>query len=124
MKTLFISDLHLDAQHPEITAQFLQFLDGEAREAAALYILGDLFEVWIGDDDPDPDKQRVIAALKALTASGVPCYLMTVQHDVPPKSWPGASSATRAGPTAEALAPLRRRAPNQSLLDHRPAHQR
>jgi UDP-2,3-diacylglucosamine hydrolase len=81
MKTLFISDLHLDAQHPEITAQFLQFLDGEAREAAALYILGDLFEVWIGDDDPDPDKQRVIAALKALTASGVPCYVMHGNRD-------------------------------------------
>jgi UDP-2,3-diacylglucosamine hydrolase len=81
MKTLFVSDLHLDAQHPEITGQFLQFLAGEAREAAALYILGDLFEVWIGDDDPDPEKQRVIAALKALTSAGVPCYVMHGNRD-------------------------------------------
>ena len=55
MTTLFVSDLHLDAEHPEITRQFLAFLEGEAREAQALYILGDLFEVWIGDDDPDPE---------------------------------------------------------------------
>jgi UDP-2,3-diacylglucosamine hydrolase len=81
MQTLFVSDLHLDAQHPEIARQFLQFLEGEAREAAALYILGDLFEVWIGDDDPEPEKQRVIAALKALTASGVPCYVMHGNRD-------------------------------------------
>ncbi len=59
----------------------MEFLAGEAREAAALYILGDLFEVWIGDDDPDPEKQRVIAALKALTAAGVPCYVMHGNRD-------------------------------------------
>jgi UDP-2,3-diacylglucosamine hydrolase len=74
--TLFISDLHLDGERPDITAQFLDFLDHEARNAAALYILGDLFEAWIGDDDPDADKQRVIAALKSLTSSGVPvCFI-------------------------------------------------
>jgi UDP-2,3-diacylglucosamine hydrolase len=74
--TLFISDLHLDGERPDITAQFLEFLEREARQAAALYILGDLFEAWIGDDDPDPDKQRVIAALKSLTGSGVPvCFI-------------------------------------------------
>ena len=60
MTTLFISDLHLDGARPDITAQFLDFLDREARRAQALYILGDLFEAWIGDDDPDPDKRRVI----------------------------------------------------------------
>ena len=49
MATLFISDLHLDAQHPEITRQFLDFLAHQAPSAEALYILGDLFEVWIGD---------------------------------------------------------------------------
>ncbi|HKE43781.1 MAG TPA: UDP-2,3-diacylglucosamine diphosphatase [Steroidobacteraceae bacterium] len=81
MSTLFVSDLHLDAQHPEITSQFLEFLSGEARQAQALYILGDLFEVWIGDDDPEPEKRRVIAALRALTASGVPCYVMHGNRD-------------------------------------------
>ena len=54
MKTFLVSDLHLDAAHPEIAEQFLAFLAGEARSADALYILGDLFEAWLGDDDPDP----------------------------------------------------------------------
>jgi UDP-2,3-diacylglucosamine hydrolase len=81
MTTLFVSDLHLDAQHPEITRQFLEFLDGEARQAESLYILGDLFEVWIGDDDPDPEKRRVLTGLKALTDSGVPCYVMHGNRD-------------------------------------------
>ena len=51
MATLFISDLHLEADRPEIGEQFLDFLDEEAADAEALYILGDLFEAWIGDDD-------------------------------------------------------------------------
>ena len=67
--TLFISDLHLDGERPDITAQFLDFLNREARQAAALYILGDLFEAWIGDDDPDADKRRVIDALKSRMGS-------------------------------------------------------
>lgn len=54
MATLFIADLHLCAEEPAITAGFLRFLAGEARKADALYILGDLFEAWIGDDDPNP----------------------------------------------------------------------
>src|SRR5690606_24365510 len=52
MATLFVSDLHLDPARPEITALFLRFLRGEAAGADALYILGDLFEAWVGDDDP------------------------------------------------------------------------
>ncbi len=52
MATLFIADLHLQTEEPAITAGFLRFLHGEARQADALYILGDLFEAWIGDDDP------------------------------------------------------------------------
>lgn len=79
--TLFISDLHLDGERPEITAQFLDFLDREARPAHALYILGDLFEAWIGDDDPDPDKRRVIASLRSLTHSGVPVYFIHGNRD-------------------------------------------
>jgi UDP-2,3-diacylglucosamine hydrolase len=79
--TLFISDLHLDGERPDITAQFLEFLEREARHAQALYILGDLFEAWIGDDDPDPDKRRVIAALRSLTRSGVPVYFIHGNRD-------------------------------------------
>lgn len=81
MTTLLISDLHLDGERPDITAQFLDFLAHEARGAQALYILGDLFEAWIGDDDPDPDKRRVISALRALTQGGVPGYLIHGNRD-------------------------------------------
>jgi len=51
--TFFISDLHLDAMRPAVTDLFLQFLREQVADAGALYILGDLFEIWIGDDDPD-----------------------------------------------------------------------
>jgi UDP-2,3-diacylglucosamine hydrolase len=81
MTTLFISDLHLDAEHPEISRQFLSFLEGPAAQAEALYILGDLFEVWIGDDDPEPEKRRIVAGLRSLTEQGVPCYVMHGNRD-------------------------------------------
>ncbi|KFD17679.1 UDP-2,3-diacylglucosamine hydrolase [Tatumella ptyseos ATCC 33301] len=66
-RTLFIADLHLCQQEPAITAGFLRFLQREATECEALYILGDLFESWIGDDDPNPLHQQVAEALSALT---------------------------------------------------------
>lgn len=81
MTTFFISDLHVDASTPDITRQFLSLLDGEAREAEALYILGDLFESWVGDDAADPDQIAAIAALKRLTDSGVPCFVMHGNRD-------------------------------------------
>lgn len=81
MTTLFISDLHLDPARPRITQLFLQFLTREARHAQALYILGDFFEAWIGDDDPDPHHAEVIAAVRALTATGVPVYFMHGNRD-------------------------------------------
>lgn len=81
MTVLFISDLHLDGERPDITRQFLDFLATEARTAEALYILGDLFEAWLGDDDPDPDKRRIVAALRSLTSGGVPCYLIHGNRD-------------------------------------------
>ena len=81
MTTLFISDLHLDPARPDITGQALQFLRSEAREAEALYILGDLFEAWVGDDDPEPEKRRVIAALRELTDGGLPCHFMHGNRD-------------------------------------------
>jgi UDP-2,3-diacylglucosamine hydrolase len=79
--TLFISDLHLDGTRPDISAQFLDFLQREARNAEALYILGDLFEAWIGDDDPDPDKRRVIAGLRAVRDAGVRTFLIHGNRD-------------------------------------------
>ena len=81
MTTLFISDLHLDGTRPDISAQFLEFLEREARRAEALYILGDLFEAWIGDDDPDPDKRRVIQGLRAVTSAGVKTFFIHGNRD-------------------------------------------
>jgi len=79
--TLFISDLHIDATRPAITEQFLSFLAAEARHAEALYILGDLFESWVGDDAADPAQTAAIAGLKALTSTGVPCFVMHGNRD-------------------------------------------
>ena len=81
MTTLFISDLHLDGARPDITDQFIGFLQHEAVSADALYILGDLFEVWIGDDDPDPDKHRAVEAIRQVTSRGIPCYVMHGNRD-------------------------------------------
>jgi UDP-2,3-diacylglucosamine hydrolase len=79
--TLFISDLHLDASRPDITAQFLQFLSTEARAADALYILGDLFESWVGDDAADAAQSAAIAGLHLLTSHGVPSFVMHGNRD-------------------------------------------
>ncbi len=81
MARLFVSDVHLDASAPEATAQFLDFLAREAVSAEALYILGDLFEAWVGDDESDPDKLRVCAGLRALTDRGVPCFALHGNRD-------------------------------------------
>lgn len=81
MTTLFVSDLHLDASRPGITRLFLDFLAGEARQAQALYVLGDLFEAWVGDDEPGEPGASVCAALKALADSGVPVFLMRGNRD-------------------------------------------
>jgi UDP-2,3-diacylglucosamine hydrolase len=71
MTTLFISDLHLDPERPAITRLFLDFLSTEAREAEALYILGDLFEAWVGDDDDSALADCVAEGLRGLADSGV-----------------------------------------------------
>ncbi len=81
MSTLFISDLHLEPGRPEIGEQFLAFLAGPAREADALYILGDLFEAWIGDDDPNPYYATMKAAIRELADSGVPVFFMHGNRD-------------------------------------------
>ena len=77
-RTLFIADLHLCQEEPAITAGFLHFLQREAPYCDALYILGDLFEAWIGDDDPNPLHQQVASALRALP---VPVYFIHGNRD-------------------------------------------
>lgn len=81
MTSLFISDLHLDDERPAITELFLDFLRGEASQAEALYILGDLFESWIGDDDDSALALRVQQAMAGLTARGVAGYFMAGNRD-------------------------------------------
>jgi UDP-2,3-diacylglucosamine hydrolase len=81
MTTLFISDLHLEAKQPEIGEQFLAFLKGEARGAEALYILGDLFEAWLGDDDPNPYYSQMKTGLRELVDAGVPVFFMHGNRD-------------------------------------------
>lgn len=81
MTTLFISDLHLDDRRPETTALLLDFLKREAIHADALYILGDLFEFWLGDDVPSACSAAVATALTTVSESGVPCYFMHGNRD-------------------------------------------
>ena len=82
MTTLFISDLHLCSGRPEINRSFFDFLRHQARSASALYILGDLFEYWAGDDDlGDAFNAAVIAGLARLAGGGVPTYLMHGNRD-------------------------------------------
>ena len=81
MARLFVSDVHLDAQAPQAIEQFLGFLDDKASRAEALYILGDLFEAWVGDDDQEPCNERVCRALHVLSASGVACFALHGNRD-------------------------------------------
>ncbi len=82
MTTLFMADLHLDDSRPQITTLFERFLAGEeARGADALYILGDLVEAWIGDDDDAELPRRIAAATRGLRDAGVPVYFMVGNRD-------------------------------------------
>lgn len=80
-RTLFIADLHLSEEEPAITAGFLSFLKRDALNADALYILGDLFETWIGDDDPNPLHADVAQALRTVSQHGVACYFIHGNRD-------------------------------------------
>lgn len=80
-QTLFISDLHLDGGRPDLIAAFLDWARGPARRAERVYILGDLFEAWIGDDDDQPWVATVVQALRALGDSGVSVALQHGNRD-------------------------------------------
>lgn len=81
MATLFISDLHLAGERPALSEAFCAFLRGPAAAAEALYILGDLFEVWLGDDLVPPDYQAALTAMRELSDAGVPLYVMHGNRD-------------------------------------------
>ncbi len=81
MARLFVSDVHLDTTAADATEQFLTFLREQAAQAEALYILGDLFEAWVGDDDEDAGNRRVCGALRELTAAGVACFALHGNRD-------------------------------------------
>ncbi len=78
---LFISDLHLDDASPDTLAMFERFCRGPARRAGALYILGDLFEAWAGDDVLDQSARRVAKALRQLTSTGTATYMLHGNRD-------------------------------------------
>jgi UDP-2,3-diacylglucosamine hydrolase len=80
-ESLFISDLHLSAERPLALRLFLRFLQERAVLAERLYILGDLFDAWIGDDDPSTPAPEVIAGLRGLTEAGVTVYLQRGNRD-------------------------------------------
>ncbi|OBU19802.1 UDP-2,3-diacylglucosamine diphosphatase [Photobacterium aquimaris] len=81
MTTLFIADLHLSAERPDITACFLRFMAQETHHIDALYVLGDLFEMWIGDDEDSPFLRQIKQAFKTLTDAGTPCYFIHGNRD-------------------------------------------
>jgi UDP-2,3-diacylglucosamine hydrolase len=87
MKTLFISDIHLSASNPELSSLFFDFLEKyhplHHPEASidALYILGDLFEVWMGDDTSDPYDKKVMQSLREYSDKGIPVYFMQGNRD-------------------------------------------
>ena len=81
MHSIFISDLHLCPTRPAINQVFFDFLRGPAARAEALYILGDLFEYWAGDDDDDSFNATVLTALRELAGAGVKLYLMHGNRD-------------------------------------------
>jgi len=78
---LLISDLHLEEGRPDITRAFLGLLAGRARTAESLYILGDFFEAWIGDDAMSPFQRSICQALRALSDSGTNVFLMHGNRD-------------------------------------------
>lgn len=81
MTALFISDLHLSPERPAITRAFFDFLDEKASTATALYILGDLVEAWIGDDDPSDLSRRLVDHLRRFSDNGHDLYFQHGNRD-------------------------------------------
>ena len=81
MTALFVADVHLSPERPATTAAFLSFLRRGSRCAQTVYILGDLFDLWLGDDDETPPHLEVVAGLKQLTAAGVQVAMVRGNHD-------------------------------------------
>src|SRR5690606_27290564 len=81
MQVLLISDLHLEEERPDISRAFFRFLQEQAQHADALYILGDFFEVWVGDDERRPLQVQVIEALRALSDRGIQVYFLHGNRD-------------------------------------------
>ena len=81
MTTFFISDIHISEQYPEIGEQLIDFLENQAQQSDALYILGDLFEYWLGDDDTNPEYKKIQSALKLYTDKKTPTYFMHGNRD-------------------------------------------
>lgn len=80
-RTLFISDLHLDRERPAVEDFFRDYLAHAAQDLDALYILGDLFEFWIGDDDPERRHAATLSALRHLSDQGTPVYFISGNRD-------------------------------------------
>ena len=81
MATYFISDLHLSPAQPKVAAGLFKFLNEQAKDADALYILGDFFDAWIGDDEDSDAAKQIKQALRALTDSGVAGYFIHGNRD-------------------------------------------
>lgn len=81
MTTYFLADLHLNESQPEITTLFLQFMQRQAPQAQSVYILGDLFDFWIGDDEDSALIRTVKRAIREVTEQGVPCYFICGNRD-------------------------------------------
>lgn len=80
-KTYFIADLHLSESRPDLTALFVDFMQNKAPAAQALYILGDLFDFWVGDDEKSSVIATVIEQIKHVSSQGVPCYFIHGNRD-------------------------------------------
>ena len=81
MPIYFIADLHLSESHPQLTALFQKFMQEKAIHAQAVYILGDLFDFWIGDDENSPLVQTIKQTIRSLTERGIACYFIHGNRD-------------------------------------------
>ena len=81
MPIYFIADLHLSESYPQLTALFQKFMQEKAVHAQAVYILGDLFDFWIGDDENSPLVQTIKQTIRSLTERGVACYFIHGNRD-------------------------------------------